>query len=307
MSRIIPNNRCELLVNDFISLAKQHMLTVEGQAICTTTFSNGLTLPSVASWRGYTCEPEQPPGIVEDGPQVNSDFKGTGDLTAVEIEYYKEDVQQLYAIAYPPEIEAAPIYGGRKTINTANTANTSYVASSNDARAIAESYLGRNMSDEEWNNLMAAIFSEAGRNQTEEAYVAAAILNRVRIGFTPVGPKNTRFKFDTVTDILYQRLQFEAVTGSSINGFRPSSNFLKGPTRNVEISIYGALKNILPNVDKRIINFTSNNDCLYVNCDRSGNIIYQNGKPVRIVGRAYDYLLNLRKKGTVIGSSVFSF
>lgn len=306
MSKIIPNNRCELLVNDFISLAKQHLLTVEGQAVCTTTFANGLTLPSVASWRGYVCEPEQPSVSIPDAPAVSTGFKSTGDLTLAEIEYYKEDVEQLFAVAYPAEVEAAPIYNGAKTINTANTPNTSYVASGTDARKIAENYLGRNMSDEEWSNFIAAIFSEAGRNQTEEAYVAAAILNRVRTKFTPVGAGNTRFKFDTVTDILSQKFQFEAVTGSSINGFRASSNYLNGPTRNIEISIYGAIKNILPNVDKRIINFTSNNDCLYVNCDR-GNIIYQNGKPVRIRGRSYDYLLNLRKKGIVIGSSVFSF
>jgi hypothetical protein len=307
MSKIIPTNRCELLVNDFISLAKQHLLTVEGQAICTTTFSNGLTLPSVASWRGYVCEPEQPSGIIQDAPPASTNFKTTGDLTLVEIEYYKEDIQELYAVAYPAEVEAAPIYNGRKTLNSGNTPNTSYIASSNDARKIAENYLGRNMTDEEWSNLIAATFAEAGRNQTEEAYVAAAILNRVRNKFTPVGAGNSNFKFDTVTDILSQKFQFEAVTGSSINGFRASSNYLNGPTRNIEISIYGAIKNILPNVDKKIINFTSNNDCLYVNCDRGGNIIYQNGKPVRIRGRSYDYLLNLRKKGIVIGSSVFSF
>jgi hypothetical protein len=39
MSIINPNNRPILLVDDFIQLAKEHLLTVEGQATCLTSYS----------------------------------------------------------------------------------------------------------------------------------------------------------------------------------------------------------------------------------------------------------------------------
>ena len=310
MSKISPNNRCEILVNDFIGLATAHLLTVEGTAVCTTTYSNGLILPGFANWKGYTCEPASPSAPTTLPDAIPTQFQGIKDLTLVEIEYFKEDLQQIYAENYPTEVLNAPIYGG-KTINTANTANTSYIASGTEARTVAEQYLGRTMSDEEWNNLVAVTFAEAGRNQEEEAWVAATILNRVRLKYTPRGIGNSSYNFNTVTDIIWQWRQYEAVTGNPTNGNQPSRNFLQGPNRTSEISIYGAIKNFIKQVPTTYTDFTSNNDCLYVECNspRSGinDVKYANGKPIRIAGRDYNYLLNMKKKaGTIVkGSSIF--
>lgn len=311
MSKIAPNNRCEILINDFIGLAKAHLLTIQGEALCTTTFQNGATLPSVASWKGYLCDEETPDAPTQLPDPIPTQFKGLTELSLVEIEYYKADLNEIYAVAYPTEIAAAPIYGGTATLNSANTPNTSYVASGTEARLIAEQYLGRTMTDEEWNNLIAATYAEAGRNQEEEAWVAATILNRVRIKYTPRGNGNSSYKFNTVTDILWQWRQYEAVTGNPTNGNQPSRNFIQGPTRNSEISIYGAIKNFIKQVPTTFTDFTSNNDCLYVECNPPrrglGDVKYLNGSPIRIKGRNYNYLTNMRKKaGTVVkGSSIF--
>ncbi len=304
---VSPNNNPLILINNFINTAKQHLLTVKGLAVCTTTYQAGITLPGLADWQGYSCEPQTPGGVEQIVPVSNTEFDPNKPLTAVEIEYYKEDINEQYAVAYPKEVESAPIYNGLKTRNSGNTANTSFVASGIEARTIAERYLGRNMTDTEWSNLVSATYAEAGRNQTEIAHVVATILNRTRTKFTPLGPANPRYKFNTVTDILYQWRQFEAITGNPSNGNQPSPNFLQGPPRNSEVSIYGSIKNILPSVDKKIIRFTSNNDCLYVRCS-NGEVLYQNGRVIKVEGRSYDYLLNMRKKATskIIGSSIFS-
>lgn len=303
MSKIPPNNKCEILINDFIGLAKAHLLTLKGQALCTTTTLAGTTVPSIANWSGYMCEPERPAEVLTLPDPVPTRFEGINELDLVELEYYKDEIKQVYGESYPIEVISAPTFGSVKTLNSANTPNTSYVAGGGEARKIAEGYLGTQMTDTDFNNLVAAIFAEAGRNQTEEAYVAAAILNRTRKRFR---------NGNSVTDILYQPVQFESVTGSPRNGWRPSQNFLNGPPRRNEISIYGAIVNILSSVNKDIINFTSNNDCLYVQCNspQSGekDIKYINGKVNRLFGRDYDYLLLLRKRpgSLVVGSSIFS-
>lgn len=303
MSKLTPNNKCEILINDFIGLAKAHLLTLKGQALCTTTTVAGVVVPSLANWSGYFCEPETPGEVTTLRDPVPTRFEGVTDLDIVEIEYYKDDIKQVYAESYPSEVISAPTFGSVKTLNSANTPNTSYVAAGIDARRIAEGYLGTQMTDADFNNLIAAIFAESGRNQTEEAHVAAVILNRTR--------KKYR-NGNSVTDILYQPVQFEAVTGSPRNGWRPSQNFLNGPPRRNEVSIYGAIVNILSSVNKDIIKFTSNNDCLYVQCNapQSGekDIKYINGKVNELYGRDYDYLLSLRKTpgSIVVGSSIFS-
>jgi hypothetical protein len=72
-----------------------------------------------------------------------------------------------------------------------------------DARGMAENYLGRKMSDVEWNELVRATYAEGSGKSTEEyAAIMASILNRSR----KKGGKN-------ISDILRESGQFEAVTG----------------------------------------------------------------------------------------------
>jgi len=73
-------------------------------------------------------------------------------------------------------------------------------------RAGAEEYLGRSMSDIEWEQLARTTYAESRPNSpTEQAAVMSVILNRVMSDRYP----------DTVTDVVLQPNQFQAVTGTS--------------------------------------------------------------------------------------------
>jgi spore germination cell wall hydrolase CwlJ-like protein len=105
-------------------------------------------------------------------------------------------------------------------------------------------YLGRSISDKEFNQLIAATSAEAGSNETERAWVAGVILNRAR----------TRFgKAETVTDVLYAKNQFSAVTGIK------TDLYSKGPTEATAQSIYTAIITYLPSVGKKYLFFTAAN------------------------------------------------
>lgn len=314
MSKIAPNNRCEILINDFIALAKQHLLTIKGQAVCTSQNASGATIPSIVLWTGYTCEPETP--ITEDDFPVEIqkvEFKSTNELSLVEQEFYKDDIKQVYGVSYPTEVETAPVFGGvnPKTSAPPNTTKTAFVASGTEARKVAEKYLGRPLSDEEWNTFIALIFAESGRDQNEEGHVAATILNRVRWKFTPAGIAASGYKFDTVMDIAWQRRQYEAVTGKPPDN-KPSKWFLQGPSkyRTIEIGIYGAIVNVMPTVSIYLTDFTANNDCLYVKCNPPGKGLEDVIRPIqRIFGRDYSILTSRRLppyNGVVVGSTIFS-
>ena len=56
MSVIQPNDKQTILVEDFITLAKAHLLTIQGQAITQTTYSTaaGAILPGSCFWNGYS-------------------------------------------------------------------------------------------------------------------------------------------------------------------------------------------------------------------------------------------------------------
>jgi hypothetical protein len=172
-------------------------------------------------------------------------------------------------------------------VNVANenvstpTQNTNFVGSNSQAKKVAEDYLGKQMTDQEWNQLVAATFAEASRNQQEEAWVMAVILNRTRTRYLGAA---------TILDTLTRKNQFQAVTGTSANGNRPSANYVNGPTTNQANSIYGAIINILPTVPKNYLFFTSNNVAAY-------------GK-----GTSLAFLDNLKKQpgSKIIGQTVFS-
>lgn len=177
--------------------------------------------------------------------------------------------------------------GGART--PGSSPQTNFIASNTEARKAAEDYLGRKMSDEEFANLIALVNAESSSNQTERAWVMAVILNRTRIGYTPVGNNSSRYKHDTVTDIISQPSQFQPVTGTRANP-GPNSTFRNGPGDKAAKSIYGAATNILSKVPKNYINFTANSEAAYG------------------PGTNISYLTKLRAKSdsVVVGGTIFA-
>jgi len=137
---------------------------------------------------------------------------------------------------------------------TVGSGNTKFTGTNAPAKAAAEAYLGRVMSDTEWSQLVSATFAEASRNQEEEAWVMAVILNRTRTRFSGAL---------TITDTLTKKSQFQSVTGTKADGYKPSINYLNGPGISQAESIYGAAINILSKVPKNYLYFTSNNPAAY--------------------------------------------
>ena len=131
-------------------------------------------------------------------------------------------------------------------LSGAQTQDTNFVASNSEAKAQADKFLGRPLSDKEWSELVSATFAEAGGNQTERGYVMGVILNRVR-------SKNWG---ETVNQVLTAKNQFQSVTGTK-NDPGPSINFVNGPTKQAADSIYGAAVNILQSVPQNYLYFTS--------------------------------------------------
>jgi hypothetical protein len=165
-----------------------------------------------------------------------------------------------------------------------SSANTEYTTdnkqSSQEAKTAAEKYLRRAITDKEWNELVSAVFAEASRNTTEEAWVMAVILNRTRTKFN---------KANTITDVLTQKFQFQSVTGDKKNGYRPKENYIKGPSSRQANSIYNATK-ILETIPENYLYFTSNVVAAYKDVP--------NGLNFR------DSLL--KKGGKIIGDTIFS-
>lgn len=119
------------------------------------------------------------------------------------------------------------------------------------ARAEAEKYLGREMTDEEWTTLVAATVAESAPNSPEEqAAIMAVILNRVNSPYYP----------DNVIDVLYQKNQFQAVTGAAGSG--PSTNFTNPSDTQVASTIIG-VNEYLSSSNTSWLNFTSNNPAAY--------------------------------------------
>jgi hypothetical protein len=75
----------------------------------------------------------------------------------------------------------------------------------------------------------------------------AVILNRVRSNQYP----------NTVTDVLLQRNQFQAVTGTSANGNAPSNQFTNPSRSQIASTVTGA-NQYLGTMSKDWLNFTSN-------------------------------------------------
>jgi hypothetical protein len=122
----------------------------------------------------------------------------------------------------------------------------------NDARSQAEAYLGREMSDAEWDALVRATFAEASPNPRERAAVMGVILNRVN---SPLYP-------DDVIGVLNQRGQFQAVTGTRYEP-GPSSNYTATRSQDQLNSMAGAVNEYLPTVNTDWLNFTADNTAAY--------------------------------------------
>ncbi len=169
-------------------------------------------------------------------------------------------------------------YGASKLAENAATPETSYTGEEKSAKASAEKYMGRQLGDQEWKELVKATHAEAGqKNQTEVAMVMATMLNRAR-------DENK-----SVSDILRAKSQFQSVTGTAANGHAPSQNFVEGPGEKRANQIYGAAVNILNNVDKKQKYFTAGSAAAY---GAGTNIGFRDKM--------------LASGGSVVGASVFN-
>ena len=108
----------------------------------------------------------------------------------------------------------------------------------------AGKYLGRELSDQEWNYLLRATAGEASSNPTEQAYVMGVILNRVRSGQWG----------DDVISVLMAKNQFQAVTGTRVNP-GPSRAF-NNPESRLGSIVKSAI-DILPSVPNNLMYFTA--------------------------------------------------
>lgn len=112
------------------------------------------------------------------------------------------------------------------------------------AKQVAEQYLGKGISDQEWNYLLRATAGEASSNPTEQAYVMGVILNRVRSG---------QWGNDIIS-VLTAKNQFQAVTGTRVNP--GASRTFNNPGSRLG-SIVKSTINILPNVPNNLMYFTA--------------------------------------------------
>lgn len=91
----------------------------------------------------------------------------------------------------------------------------------NQAREAAEKYLGRAMSDNEWDYLLRATAAESAYNVKSYAMVMGTILNHTKQYAS--GAKNG------VIVALMRPNAFQAVTGTRANNNQPSAGFTRGP------------------------------------------------------------------------------
>lgn len=129
-------------------------------------------------------------------------------------------------------------------------ANTpSKVSSTDDAKMNAEKYLGKGISDTEWDMLTRAVYAESSRNEKEYANVMAVILNR------------SRKTGKSIIEVLTEKNQFQAVTGTA-NNPGPSPMFSKGPDDKSKSLIMKSTES-LEGISKNMDAFTAANRAAY--------------------------------------------
>lgn len=120
------------------------------------------------------------------------------------------------------------------------------------ARASAETYLGRSMSDDEWDWLVRATSAESSYNVKSYAMVMGSMLNRAR-----------SYGKNGVIAALKAKNQFQAVTGTAADGHRPSPNFVRGPNAKQLKAICAAAIEYLPRVSHSQRDFTATDPRAY--------------------------------------------
>jgi hypothetical protein len=125
-------------------------------------------------------------------------------------------------------------------------------AGAGSGKAAAEAYLGRSISEPEYDSLMRATHAESGaRNSPEEqAMIMGTILNRARAH--PGG----------ITGALTAKNQFQAVTGTRFEP-GPSRNYRQGPNEARRGSIESAAQDLLHRVPTSQTNFTAASRAAY--------------------------------------------
>lgn len=116
-------------------------------------------------------------------------------------------------------------------------------------RSNAEKYLGQSISDGEWDMLTRAVYAESSRNEKEYANVMAVILNR------------SRKSGKSITEVLNERNQFQAVTGTKDNP-GPSQMFRSGPDDKARGLIAKSTES-LEGISKNMDAFTAANRAAY--------------------------------------------
>lgn len=246
MAYVEPNNSPILLIDEFIRYAKSHLLTVSGQASVLSTYIPPMApAPSICRWTGYKIPDIETPKTdttsgrtnFQSDALINKDigFK-TDDEIDYELETRGEGIPKNYINVK-----------GKSIPNTENTPQTKFEGNNSEAREAAETYLGRKMTDVEWNALISLTNAESTNNQTERAWVMATILNRTRLKIN---------KATTIIETIKFPNAYQPVTGTS-NKPGPTQAYLDGPNAAAAIAIYGAAVNILKDVPKTYINFTS--------------------------------------------------
>jgi len=279
MAYVDPNNNSIILIDDFIRYAKAHLLTVSGQASVLSTYQPPIPpAPSIVRWNGYKIPDIETPKTdttsgrtnFQSDALINKDigFK-TDDEIDYELEIRGEGIPKNYINV-----------NGEATPNTEGTPQTKFQGNNSEAKEAAETYLGRKMTDVEWNALISLTNAESTNNQTERAWIMATILNRTRLKIN---------KATTIIDTIKFPNAYQPVTGT-IYKPGPIQAFIDGPDASDAIAIYGAAVNILKDVPKTYINFTSNNPKAYG------------------LGTNINYLFTLRAlpNSKVIGGTIFA-
>jgi hypothetical protein len=121
-------------------------------------------------------------------------------------------------------------------------------------RAGAEEYLGRPLSDVEWDQLLRTTYSESSSDPNEQAAVMSVILNRVN---------NGRWG-DTVTSVVQARNQFQSVTGTA-NNPGPSDMYRTFNNNGEDLSTFeSTITPLLSNyTEQNWLNFTAANRAAY--------------------------------------------